>query len=103
MGIFDTLVELIKRFLKNRFQRVVLDGQTSEWLLVKAGVPQGSILTDLFLLIDINDLSNDMISTVKLFADDSSLFSIAHDAKTYKLNKDLQKNFWMGISLERVI
>ena len=93
MGIFDTLVELIKRFLKNRFQRVVLDGQTSEWLLVKAGVPQGSILADLFLLIDINDLSNDMISTVKLFADDISLFSIVADAKTsaYKLNKDFQK------------
>ena len=103
MGISDTLVELIKCFLKNRFQRVVLDGRTSEWLLVKAGVPQGSILANLFLLIYINDLSNDMISTVKLFADDSSLFSIAHNAKTYKLNKDLQKKFWMGISLERVI
>ena len=103
MGISDTLVELIKLFLKNRFQRVVLDGRTSEWLLVKAGVPQGYVLADLFILIYINDLSNDMIFTVKLFADDSSLFSIAHDAKTYKLNKDLQKNFWMGISLERVI
>ena len=79
--------------LKNRFQRVVLDGRTSEWLLVKAGVPQGYVLADLFILIYINDLSNDMIFTVKLFADDSSLFSIAHDAKTYKLNKDLQKNF----------
>ena len=79
--------------MKNRFQRVVLDGRTSEWLLVKAGVPQGYVLADLFILIYINDLSNDMISTVKLFADDSSLFPIAHDAKTYKLNKDLRKNF----------
>ena len=78
MGISDTLLELIKSFLKNRFQRVVLNGQKAEWLPVKTGVPQGSI---------------SIVSTVKLFADDTSLFSIVHDTKTsaYKLNQDLQK------------
>ena len=82
MEVSNTLVELIKSFLKNRFQRFVLNSQTPEWLLVKAGVPQGSILAPLFFLIYINDLSNDIVSTVKLFADDISLFSIVHDAKT---------------------
>ena len=48
MGISDALLELIKSFLTNRFQRVVLNGQTSEWLPVKAGVPQGSILVHSF-------------------------------------------------------
>ena len=93
MGISTTLINLIKIFLKNRFQRVVLNGQTSEWLLVKAGVPQGSIIGPLFFLIYINDLSNDIVPTVKLFADDTSLFSIVHDAKTSacRSNKDLQK------------
>ena len=72
---------------------IVLNGQTSEWLPVKAGVSQGSILKPLFFLIYINDLSINIISTFKLFADDTSLFSIIHDAKTtaYKLNKDFQK------------
>ena len=79
--------------MENRFQRVVLNGQTLKWLPVRVGVPQVSILGPLFFLIYINDLSVDITSTVKLFADDASLSSIIHDAKTtaYELNKDLQK------------
>ena len=93
MGISDALLELIKSFLAKRFQRVVLNGQTLERLPVKAGVPQGPILGPLFFLIYINDLSVDITSTVKLFADDTSLFSIVHDPNTSanELNKDLQK------------
>ena len=64
----------------------------SEWLSVKAGVPQGSILGPLFFLIYINDLSD--VSTVKLFADNTSLFSVVHNNNitAKELNKDLQKN-----------
>ena len=83
MGISDALLDLIGSFLKNRFQRVVLNGQT-EWLPVKAGVPQGSILVPLFFLIYINDLLVDTITTVKLFADDTSLFSIIHDGRFHR-------------------
>ena len=65
----------------------------SEWLPAKIGVPQGSIPDPLFFLIYINDPSNDIMTTVKFFANDTSLFSIVHDAKAsaYKLKKDLQK------------
>ena len=92
-GISENLLRLIKCFLKNRKQRVALNGQTSSWTNVLAGVPQGSILGPLFFLIYINDLSDDLSSNPKLFADDTSLFSVVHDKNTSanELNNDLRK------------
>ena len=93
MGISDALLDLTGTFWESRFQRVALNVQASELLPVQAGVPQGSISRSIFFLVYINDLSIDIISTVKLFTDDTSPFSITNDAMTttYELNKDLQK------------
>ena len=93
MGICDALLDLTGTFWESRFQRVALNVQASELLPVQAGVPQGSISRSIFFLVYINDLSIDIISTVKLFTDDTSPFSITNDAMTttYELNKDLQK------------
>ena len=70
-GIKDQLVCLLIDFLKNRQQRVVLNGQSSSWTKVNAGVPQGSILGPLLFLIYINDLANGLQSNPKPFADDT--------------------------------
>ena len=78
---------LVESF-SNRFQRVLLNGQISDWLPVKTGLPQDSILGPLFFLININDLTDNLVSSVKIFADDTSLFSTVHDTK---LNNDLKK------------
>ena len=95
MGFSDSLLKLIQSFLSNKIQRVLLNGQTSEWLPVKAGVPQGSILGSLFFLIYINDLPGNIESTVKLFVDDTSLFSVVHNSNTSAeiLSRDLPKIF----------
>ena len=78
-GISDTPLKLIENFLSNRYQRVVLNGQSSSWAEVSAGVPQESVLGPLFFLMYINDLSSGLSSTTKVFADDASLFSVVHD------------------------
>ena len=78
-GITGDLLELIKNFLSNRFERVVLNGKTSEWEKNNAGVPQSSILGQLFFLIYINDLTERTSSIVKLFADDTSFFPVVQD------------------------
>ena len=44
IGIKDNALKIIESFLNNRFQRVVLNGQSSDWESISAGVPQGSIL-----------------------------------------------------------
>ena len=73
-GISVDLLGLIENVLSNTFQRVVLNVQVSEW--EKFGVPQGSFPGPLFFLIYINDLFDGISSLVKLFADDTSLFSV---------------------------
>ena len=78
-GISGNVLILVENFLSGRYQRVVLDGQNSEWAEIAAGVPQGSILGPLFFLVYINDLPAEIVSKLKIFADDSSLFSIILD------------------------
>ena len=92
-GISGNLLKVLKHFLTNRKQRVVLNGQSSSWTNVKAGVPQGSILGPLLFLIYIFDLADGLSSNTKLFANDTSLFSIIHDSviMTLELSSDLSK------------
>ena len=80
--ISDKILNIITDFLSFRKQRVVLNGQASSWASIEASVPQGSILGPLLFLTYINDLSDDLSTTAKLFADDTSRFSIVQNANT---------------------
>jgi hypothetical protein len=62
-----------------RHQRVVLNGVHSTWLPLNSGVPQGSVLGPLLFLVYINDLTANISSSIKLFADDASLFLQVRD------------------------
>ena len=100
--ISGNLLSLLKSFLNNRLQRVVLNGHCSNWSSVLVGVPQGSILGPLLVLIYINDLPEGLESSDKLFADDTSLFSTVYDPNmsTDQLDKDLKKIIRLGIKME---
>ena len=96
-GMSGNLLNLLQDFLKERKQRVVFNEQVFTRGNINAGVPQGSILDPLLFLIYINDLTEGVTTNAKLFADDTSLFSVAHDTRTFSkdLYKDLEKiNNW---------
>ena len=80
-------------FLSNKKQRVKLNGQVSARAGVNAGVLQGSIFSPLLFLTYINNISDTLSSHVKLFAQDTSLFSVTYDVNVSarELNDDLRK------------
>ena len=59
----------------NRQFRVVVDGKSSQEYPVNVGVPQGSILGPTLFLLYINDLPDDVICDIAIYADDSTLYS----------------------------
>ena len=79
LGLSETMIRWIDSYLSNRFQRVIIHGQTSSWLPVQAGVPQGSILGPLLFLVYINDIVDDLTCDVRIFADDTSILEIVQN------------------------
>ena len=74
-GISGQIFSLISSFLSNRRLRVVLDGKSSQEYPVNAGVPQGSILGPTLFLLYINDLPDNVICDIAIYADDATLYS----------------------------
>ena len=91
-GIDGKLLNLIKSYLKDRRQLVLLNRQMSSLKNALAGVPQGSVLGPLLFLRYINDLPDGLTSICKIFADDTSLFLNAINKKKSEIgpNKDLK-------------
>ena len=91
-GISGNLLLFFENYLSNRHQRVTLNGSESTWRSISAGVPQGSVLGPLLFLVYINDLTENIKSQMRLFADDSSIFTPVFDVQVTheQLVEDLQ-------------
>ena len=95
IGISGELLKWFSSYFVGRKQRVVLQGVESQWNYINAGVPQGSILGPLLFLIFINDIVTEIGSSIRVFADDTSLFIIVD-------NPELLQKFLMQI-LKKVL
>ena len=86
----------MESYLSNGFQRVVLNGPTSSWSPILAGVLQGSILGPIRFLICVNDIPGVLKSNAKLFADDASILNIAKNKidSANNLTHDLLISKW---------
>ena len=104
------------RYLSDRTQVTVINNVNSETSFISCGVPQGSILGPLLFLLYINDLLNcNLLSDVRMYADDTNLTfaskdpeelfsSLTHDLGNLKLWLDSPvggggyfRNFWVGM------
>ncbi len=67
------MLKWLENVLADRKQNLLLNGVSSQWMDVKSGIPQGSVLGPLLFFIFINNLPEAARSTIYLFADDSKI------------------------------
>ena len=78
--LMESQVRYLALFLLLPVIGVVLDGKSSQECPGNAGVPQGSILVFAFFLLYTNDLLDDVICNVTIYADDTTLYSKSYQA-----------------------
>ena len=88
-GITGNILKWTESFLTDRSQVVRIGDIKSNHAKVTSGIPQGSILGPVLFTIFINDLPDEVLSTCKIFADDTKIYSDAHNNRA--LQNDLYK------------
>lgn len=118
-GIRGRPADWIKAFLNNRPQVVSINGSHSNPQPVISGVPQGSVLGPVLFLLYINDITDNINSQIRLFADDSVIYREINDqqdhlalqqdldnlsdwADLWQLNFNITKCYHLGITNKTV-
>ena len=90
LGINGEVLRWIEAFLSGRRHRVSIDGELSDWVYVKSGIPQGSVLGPILFVVFINDMPRVINNCCKLFADDAKIYSAIHsEDDTVSLQNDI--------------
>ena len=89
-GFDKNTLRIIQSYMENRWQKVKINNEFSEWFELGLGVPQGSVLGPLLFNIYLNDLLWFTDCKICNFADDTMLFVCCKDKAEMK-NK-LEKN-----------
>jgi hypothetical protein len=91
-GVHGKFKSLLESYLRDRYQTVSLSNlnsssKDSEWLRIKCGIPQGSILGPLLFLIYVNDLPSlsRKNSNIVLYADDTTIICTDSNKADYIL------------------
>ena len=91
-GISGNTSKWINGFLSTRTHEVVINGTKSKTHKVTSGVPQGTVLGPLLFLVYINDIENNIDSSIRLFADDSAIYRPINSIEdSITLQRDLFK------------
>ena len=93
-GVQESALQMMRSFLQDRKQRVKCNGVYSDWLPLRCGVPQGSLLSPLLFNIFMNDINDiDIKSSLRLYADDTTQYEsdICPAVLEYSLNQDIIK------------
>ena len=72
-GVEGKLRAWLKDWLSKRYQRVVVEGEASGWLLVESGMPQGTVLAGPLFTVFVKDMDEVVKAFLRKFADDTKL------------------------------
>ena len=73
-GVRGNIHGWLESWLTTREQKVLVDGEKSRLVKIKSGVPQGTVLRPLMFLLYINNIGENIGSSVRLFANDSLIY-----------------------------
>ena len=98
MEFQSRILDLISSFHSYSRSRVVLDGKSSYEYPANAGVPKGCVIGPALFLLYINDLPDNVICNITIYAGDTTLYSKCNQASdlwqqlelAFEVESDLQ-------------